>query len=254
MRNLFFMTFGIAGYLAGTAGLLALIVFLSGWLPRFSVDAGPAEDPAEALLIDAGLFLIWTVQHIGMARAGFKRSLQRWVPAALERANYMLFTGIALGLLLHLWIPIPYTLFEITHPVGVAVISFLFGAGWVFALAGIFYDSYLEFVGLKQVYSHVRGIPFETGDFKTGFVFRLCRRPTFFGILVGCWATPHMTAGHLLFAAAITLFTLTGCIFVERSYAQRYGDAYRAYQASTPLLIPRVGVLWRGKGRLGRLA
>jgi len=72
--------------------------------------------------------------------------------------------------------------------------------------------------------------------------------------LIGCWATPHMTAGHLFFAGATTLFTLIGCVFVERSYTRRYGDAYGTYQASTPLLIPRVSVLWRRKGRLGRLA
>jgi uncharacterized membrane protein len=239
------MGFAIVAWLAGTASLIALILFLGGWLSGFSVDAGPVRRTSQALWINGGLMVLWTLQHIGMARSGFKVWLVRRFPAALERSTYMLFTGAALGLVLVFWSPMPSPVFEVTHSWGVIAISIVFLAGWAFALAGIFYDSYLEFVGLKQAFCHVRGLPFQSASFKTGFVFRVCRRPTFLGILVGCWATPHMTLGHLCFAGGMTLFTLVGCHFVERSYVDRYGEAYRAVQAVTPLMLPRLSLLWR---------
>jgi hypothetical protein len=157
----------------------------------------------------------------------------------------MLFTGLSLGAVLVLWSPMPTLVYEVTAPWGIAALNGIFLAAWGFAFAGIFYDSYLEFVGLKQAYYYMQGKPFQPAWFKTGFVFRLCRRPTFFGILVGCWATPVMTVGHLYFAGMMTVFTLIGCFFVERSYVQRYGAAYQQVQASRPLLIPGFSLIWR---------
>lgn len=183
------MSYAFVAYLVGTAGLLALIVFLSGWAPAFSVNHGPVRPVSQALLIDGGLMLLWTLQHIGMARRGFKTWLERWMPEALERSNYVMFSGLSLGFVLLAWSPMPEPLFELADPWIIMGVYAVFLAGWGFAFAGIFYDSYLEFVGLKQAWCHVRGLPFEVSAFKTGFVFRLCRRPSFFGILVGCWAT-----------------------------------------------------------------
>ena len=68
-----------------------------------------------------------------------------------------------------------------------------------------------------------------------------------FGILVACWATPVLTLGHLFFAVAMTVFTLIGCYFVERSYLEKYGDAYRQMQASRPLLVPNPLLLMRNR-------
>jgi len=244
MRKALFMSYAIAAYLVGTAGLVALIVFLSGWMPGFSVNHGVVRPAPQALLIDCALMLLWTLQHIGMARWGFKTRLQRWLPEALERSNYVMFSGLSLWFVLLAWSPMPAPLFALTDPWIVTAVYTVFLAGWGFAFAGIFYDSYLEFVGLKQAWCHVRGLPFEVSAFKTGFVFRLCRRPSFFGILVGCWATPVLTAGHAFFAAAMTAFTLVGCYFVERTYLRLYGPAYREFQSTTTLLLPRLSTLW----------
>jgi protein-S-isoprenylcysteine O-methyltransferase Ste14 len=245
IEKLAVLTYAVLAYLAGTASLVALIIFLSGLAPALSVDVGTTRPLAQALLINTSLLALWTLQHIGMARLGFKKWLIRWLPEALERSTYVLFTGLSLGALLIVWSPIPDTLFVVTHPLGVIVLYAVFFAGWAFALAGIFYDSYLEFVGLKQAYCHLRGLSFTRSHFKTGFVFRLCRRPTFLGILIGCWVTPVMTMGHAFFAVGMTAFTITGCYFVERTYLRLYGDAYRDFQSVTPLLLPRLSDLWR---------
>ena len=247
--------FAVLSWAFGTSGLVFIALFLVNATPLLSIDglssAGGSNlrSVPEALAINTLLFALWGLQHIGMARHGFKAALARVLPESLERSNYVLFTGLAAALLVFGWSPMPEVIWQIQHPAAAAALWALCASGWIFALSGILYDSYFEFNGLKQALAYARGRPFERAGFKTGFVFRLCRRPTFFGILLGCWATPLMTQGHLFFALAMTLFTLIGAYFVEQTYIRYYGDAYRREQESKPLLIPNPLLLVRGSDR-----
>ena len=50
----------------------------------------------------------------------------------------------------------------------------------------------------------------------------------------------RVTVGHLLFAVLITAYVLAGTRLEERTLVQVLEDDYRRYQASTPMLIPRL--------------
>ena len=62
------------------------------------------------------------------------------------------------------------------------------------------------------------------------------------GLIIAFWATPVMSAGHLMFAAATTGYILLAVPLEERDLVTRHGDDYRRYRERVSMLIP-TGIL-----------
>ncbi len=57
--------------------------------------------------------------------------------------------------------------------------------------------------------------------------------------LVGMWATPYMSMGHLLFSLLFTLYVAIGLYFEERDLTKSLTE-YLEYKKRVPMLFPKL--------------
>ena len=118
-------------------------------------------------------------------------------------------------------------------------IQSMFWLGWAVLLASSFLINHFELFGLSQVYHRLVGRTPKTQAFRTPLLYRHVRHPLYLGFVIGSWATPKMTPGHLLFAAGMTVYILIGIYFEERDLVSQFGDRHLRYRERVGMLLPR---------------
>jgi methanethiol S-methyltransferase len=249
--------FSIACYTVFLLGFLYLLAFLANLqvtpladtfpairtLVPLSIDVGrDMASPVAAVLVDLGLILLFGLQHSVMARPGFKRAWTRAVPKELERSVYVLLSSVVLALLMWQWRPIPTPVLWHADAAWSAAIAWcVMGAGVLVLLWATFLIDHFELFGLQQGWSTFRGKELRGPAFVTPYLYKIVRHPLYVGWLLIFWGTPTMTAGHLLFAAGMSVYIVLGMRFEERDLVQHIGEPYRRYRQQVPALVPQLG-------------
>ena len=233
------MVVGYAG-LAYAAFLVAsawAVTFLADLqLPR-GIDHGAQPPVGLAVVVDVALLLLFALQHSVMARSGFKRWVARWIPPHVERSTYVLVASLVLLVLFWQWRPVGTPIWDLHGDVAGAI-WVVYALGWLIAIASTFLVDHLDFFGLRRAYRHARGRRHLPAAFQLGWLYGWVRHPLMLGLLVAFWATPGMTAGHLLFATAATGYILVGVRFEEHDLEHELGDLYRDYAGRVPAFFP----------------
>jgi protein-S-isoprenylcysteine O-methyltransferase Ste14 len=229
--------YGMIAYLVFFATFLYTIGFLGELVVPKAINTGTPGPLGKALLIDGALLGLFAIQHSVMARQGFKMLWAKIVPAAVERSTYVLFSSLILILLFWQWRPIPTVVWDVQNQIGQYFLLGLFWAGWVLVLISTFLIHHFDLFGVRQSIL-LRGKEYTPIPFLTPAFYTFCRHPLMMGLIVAFWATPRMTAGHLLFAIASTAYILVGIQFEERDLVSVYGDEYREYKKRTSMLVP----------------
>ena len=226
------------GYLGFTTAFAWTVVFLAGVVVHRTVD-GPVHTSAPwAVTADLALLLLFAAQHSVMARRPVKARLRRWVPEALERTTYVLAADACLVLLLALWQPWGEQVWSV-HGIGAVALWSLCAAGWLLAGASTFAVDHLELFGLRQAGWAGPRDAGATSSLSVRGLHALVRHPLMTGIVLAFWATPRMSASHLLFALASTAYVAVGIAFEEHDLRRTFGVAYDDYAAAVPALVPR---------------
>ena len=241
MKRITVFTYGVICYAIFIATFLYTIGFVGNLVVPKSIDSTPSGTLGQALLINAVLLGIFSIQHSVMARPGFKRWWTRFVPQPVERSTYVLFSSLALILLFAYWQPIGGVIWQVQNPVGQAVLYGLCVLGWGIVLVATFLINHFDLFGLRQVWLYLRGKEYRPLPFGTPGPYKLVRHPLYVGFLIAFWVTPTMTAAHLFFAVMTTAYMLIAIRFEEHDLVAEHGARYSEYRQQVPMLIPHVG-------------
>lgn len=236
MARLFALAYGILCYLMFLGTFAYAVGFTGNFVVPKSIDSGAAGAFWPSVFVNLALLGLFGLQHSVMARPAFKRWWTRLVPESVERSTFVLFANLVLILLFWQWRPLPSTVWSVETEAARAVLWGLFACGWMIVVVSTFLISHAHLFGLQQV-----GLVSGDGEpeFRVPSLYRYVRHPMMVGFFLAFWATPEMTAGHLLFAVAACGYILVALQFEERDLVARFGARYEAYRERVPMLVPQ---------------
>jgi len=238
MGRLIALLYGLVCYAVFLFTTLYAVGFVSGVAAPKTIDTGTIVPMAEASVINLLLICVFAVQHSVMARKQFKQWWTQFVPAAVERSTYVLFSSLTLAFLFWQWRPMPARLWQIADPQIAMAVTGLSVFGWMIARSSTFLLNHFEMFGLHQVANNLTGRQMPAQRFRAPVFYKLVRHPIYLGFIIAFWVAPTMTVGHLLFAAATTAYIYVGIFLEERDLVDLFGNKYRRYKNRVSMLAP----------------
>lgn len=238
MKRLSAFIYGVISYLIFFGTFLYMILFLGDLFVPKTVNSGVSENWASALIINLGLITLFGIQHTLMARKSFKKKWTKIVAKPIERSTYVLLSSLAILLLLWFWQPITATVWQVDANWASLLLQWGFWLGWLVLFLSTWMIDHFDLFGVKQVWNYLKGRKQNAPPFMEPGFYKYVRHPLMLGFLIAFWSTPHMTAGHLIFSAGMTLYIVIGVYFEEKSMMQRFGEDYEDYKQRVPKFFP----------------
>jgi len=224
----------LAVVIGGGSLLLFGVLLLIGPISIIRFDASEFQ----ILLWDGLLSILFFVQHSGMIRTSFRTRLAPIIPPHYHPATYAIASGIALAAFVLLWQPSQTVLYQAEGMLrllarAISILAILGFVGGVRALRS--FDTF----GLVPIKVHLRGKQLRPPNFIVRGPYLWIRHPLYFFMIVLIWSTPDVSSDRLLFNVLWTLWIVVGSYLEERDLVAEFGERYRHYQKTVPMLFPR---------------
>ena len=237
------LLYALVSYALFTISFLYALGFVGNYVvPKSidqSIDVGTSANVSEAIVVNLLLMSLFAIQHSVMARPAFKRWSAKFLAPACQRSTYVLLSSLILLLLFWQWRPIPTPIWQASGGAAWLLVS-VHWLGWLIAFASTHMIDHFDLFGVRQAFVAFRGAELSGQSFRTPLLYKIVRHPIMLGFLLAFWATPEMTAGHLLFALANTAYILAALQFEERDLIAEFGATYQQYRQHVPMLVPRL--------------
>lgn len=238
MARLFFLSYGLVGYMAAVGALVYLIFFIAGIYVPKTINSPALMELGPAGLVNIVLIVIWGLQHTIMARPGFKAAWTKFIPEPVERATYCIGTALVTYILVYFWQPMPNVIWDVSGTMLGTVLLLLYFTGWAVVLASSFMINHFHLFGLQQALSGARDGTAGEHKFVMPLLYKVVRHPIQLGVLISLWSAPTLTEGRLLLAVVFTIYIFVGLRYEERDLVDYFGDEYRGYKTKVPKVIP----------------
>ncbi|MFN8290291.1 MAG: hypothetical protein U0U70_08545 [Chitinophagaceae bacterium] len=238
MKKTLVLLYGGITYLLFFGTFLYAFGFVGNLFVPKSIDGEPQVSLPVALAVNGSLLLLFALQHSIMARPAFKAWWTRFVPVPVERSTYVLLSTLCLLLLVWQWQPMGGIIWSVTNHGAKVFLTALFIGGWLIVLLSTFMINHFDLFGLRQVWFYFQGKKYEPLRFRVPLFYKYVRHPLYLGWLIAFWATPVMTAAHLLFAILTTGYIFTAIQFEENDLVKTFGEKYRNYRRWVPMIFP----------------
>jgi len=233
-----YLLVGLAAYLLALASMAAFVGFLAGFAVPWRLDAEPSVPWSRAVGTNLALIASFALLHSLLARASLRDRLLAAVPSQLVRSVYSLVAGAQIILLLAGWRPIPALVWHLEAGWARATAWSAFALGWGVVVAALPALGSARLFGLRQAWEAAWGRSDVAPAIEPRGIYRHIRHPLYAGTILGMFAAPEMSAGHLLLAASLTLYTLAGARLEERDLMLRADAGYVTYRRQVPAYLP----------------
>lgn len=225
----FAISYAIVAYGIGAGSLFWLFFVAIGVAPDLAVDL-TGNQHFLGFLVNLLLVATFGFQHSVMARPTFKKNWTRIVPDHLERATYVLFSGLFLLPIIVLWQSIPGVIWHVENESVAVLLTAIATLGFAYLLFASFLTNHFELFGLRQAWLYALGKPYTTLKFQTHWLYGFSRHPIMAGLLIMLWSTPEMTVTRFALALMLSAYIFIGVRIEERTLMQQFGATYVDYR------------------------
>lgn len=217
----------------GGGSMVLFLIFLFTGLPSI-IDFG--IDGYGALYINTILSLLFFLQHSLMVRKGFRQWVTRYLPQDHFAALYSTFSGLFLLILMLFWQKSTSVHIELT-----GTIYWIMRSLFLFAIISLYFTVRtlkFDLLGIRDIITYMKGKTSRGSIFTVRGAYQRVRHPLYFLCLLLIWSQVSVTTDRLLFNGLFTVWIIIGTILEERDLVASFGDDYRYYQQTVPMLIP----------------